>query len=132
MEEYLSYEKLLVWQKAIEWASLVIDLVDKINCNRKHFRLVEQLESRSTSVALNIAEGKGRYSQKEFRQYLYISRGSLYETLSILLIMKNKDWIEEDDYLKIRSQGLEINKMIKSLQYSLTKKIGERNNKLNS
>ena len=112
MEEYLSYEKLLVWQKAIEWASLVIDLVDKIHCNRKHFRLVEQLESSSTSVALNIAEGKGRYSQKEFRQYHYISRESLYETLSLLLIMKNKEWIEEDDYLKIRSQGLEINKMI--------------------
>ena len=125
-EEFLSYEKLLVWEKAIDWASDVIDLVDKINYNRKHYRLIEQLESSSTSVALNIAEGKGRFSQKEFRQYLYISRGSLYETLSLLLIMKKKTWISDEDYNKIRANGLEINKMINSLQFSLTKSIGDR------
>lgn len=125
-EEFLSYEKLLVWKKAIDWASDVIDLVDTINYNRKHYRLIEQLESSSTSVALNIAEGKGRFSQKEFRQYLYISRGSLYETLSLLLIMKKKTWISDEDYNKIRANGLEINKMINSLQFSLTKSIGDR------
>lgn len=72
MDEYLSFEKLLVWQKAIDWSVDVINVVDSINCDRKHFRLIEQLESSSSSVAMNIAEGKGRFSKKEFRQYLYI------------------------------------------------------------
>lgn len=125
-EEYLSFEKLLVWQKAISWSVEVINLVDNINCDRKHYRLIEQLEASAASVALNIAEGKGRYSKKEFRQYLYISRGSLYETLSLLLIMKKKLWINDEDYRTIRIKGLEINKMLNSLQYSLSKSIGDR------
>ena len=37
-----------------------------------HYRLLEQIESSSTSVSMNLAEGKGRYSKKEFIQYCYI------------------------------------------------------------
>lgn len=125
-QEFLSFEKLTIWKKAVEWSVKVIDVVEKMNCDRKHYRLVEQLESSSTSVAMNLAEGKGRYSQKEFRQYIYISRGSLYETLTLLLIMKKKKWISDQDYVSLRSQGLEINKMLNSLQYSPSKSIGDR------
>lgn len=124
--DFLSFEKLTVWKKAVDWSVAVIDVVEKMNCDRKHFRLVEQLESSSTSVAMNLAEGKGRYSQKEFRQYIYISRGSLYETLTLLLIMKKKKWLTNHDYASLRKQGLEINKMLNSLQYSLSKSIGDR------
>ncbi len=60
------YEKLLVWQRAIEWACNIINISEELKTNRKHYRLIEQLESASTSVAMNIAEGKGRYSKKEF------------------------------------------------------------------
>jgi four helix bundle protein len=126
MDEYLSYEKLLVWQKAIDWAVDVINMSDSINCDRKHFRIIEQLESSSSSVAMNIAEGKGRFSKKEFRQYLYISRGSLYETLTLLYIIKKKNWITETDYYKLRKNGLELNKMLNSLQYTISKSIGDR------
>ncbi len=66
-----SFEDLEVWQKAIEFASRVIIISEKIQTDRKHYRLIEQLESASTSIALNIAEGKGRYSKKEFIQFLY-------------------------------------------------------------
>ena len=72
-----SFEDLEVWQKAIEFASKVIGIAENTQTDRKHFRLIEQLESASTSIALNIAEGKGRYSKKEFIQFLYIARGSL-------------------------------------------------------
>lgn len=125
-EEYLSYEKLTIWEKAVEWAVDVIDVVDTIDCNRKHFRLIEQLEASSTSVSMNIAEGKGRWSQKEFRQYLYISRGSLYETLTLLQIMQKKNWITPKMNLELRKKGLELNKMINSLLFSLNKSIGDR------
>jgi len=66
-DSYLGYEKLLVWQRAIEWSCEIINISEKINTERKHYRLIEQLESASTSVAMNIAEGKGRYSKEGIR-----------------------------------------------------------------
>lgn len=71
------FKELIVWQKAMEFADQVLDLTDNLETDRKHYRLIEQLESSVTSVALNIAEGKGINSNKEFIQFLYISRGSL-------------------------------------------------------
>jgi len=56
------FGNLEVWEKAVDFSKRAIDLVEKINTQRKHFRLMEQLRSAATSVALNIAEGKGRYS----------------------------------------------------------------------
>src|SRR3990172_7009574 len=94
-EIWFSFEDLEVWKKAIEFAYKVIQLTEKIDTDRKHYRLIEQLESSSTSIASNIAEGKGRYSKKEFIQFLYIARGSLYETIALLIIFRKKDWIDE-------------------------------------
>ena len=76
--------------------------------SRNHFRIVEQLESAATSVALNIAEGKGRHSKKEFRHFLYIARGSLYETIALLQILLMKRWIESDAYKNIYKDAKEI------------------------
>jgi four helix bundle protein len=61
-----SFEDLEVWQKAVDFAYAVIRLAEEIQTGRKHYRLREQLEAAATSIALNIAEGKGRYSRKEF------------------------------------------------------------------
>jgi four helix bundle protein len=85
-EGKFGYEDLEVWQKAIHWASEIVSLSDGLETNRSHFRLIEQLESACSSVAMNIAEGKGRYSPKEFIQFLYVARGSLYETITLLEI----------------------------------------------
>jgi four helix bundle protein len=71
------FEDLAVWQKAVEFSNKVINLVEDVETNRKHFRLIEQSEASSSSIALNIAEGKGRYSKKEFIQLpavLYMKR----------------------------------------------------------
>lgn len=114
-----SFEDLEVWQKAVDFATIVIDLAEKINTDRKHYRLIEQLESASTSIALNIAEGKGRYSKKEFIQFLYIARGSLYETVTLLIILRKKNWINDAQLEEIRSSGDEIGEMLSSLINSI-------------
>ena len=85
-----AYEDLDVWNKAVDFAVKVIDIVDSINTSRKHFRLLEQIEASSASISANLAEGKGRFSKKEFVQYCYIARGSLYETMTFLEIFKRK------------------------------------------
>ena len=115
------YEDLEVWNKAVEFAVQVIDTVEKISTDRKHYRLLEQIESSSTSVAMNIAEGKGRYSKKEFSHYCYIARGSLYETMTLLEIFRRVKWISDKDYEETVPKGIEIASMIMGLINSLNK-----------
>ena len=115
-----AYEKLDVWNKAVDFAVEVIDIVEDINTDRKHYRLLEQIEASSTSVAQNIAEGKDRFSKKEFVQYLYISRGSLYETMTLLDIFRRKRWIFNDRYSQLELRGKEIASMIKGLINSIS------------
>jgi len=114
-----SFEDLEVWRKAVEFAKGVIELAESVETDRKHFRLIEQLEACSTSVALNIAEGKGRYSKKEFVQFLYIARGSLYETITLLIIFNQNNWISDSQLDEAKALGEEIGKMLSSMITSI-------------
>ncbi|MEA3326755.1 MAG: four helix bundle protein [Chloroflexota bacterium] len=114
-EEQSRYKDLLVWQKSLSFADQVFDLIDHLKTSRKHYRLIEQLESAVTSVPMNIAEGKGRNSQKEFMHFLYIARGSLYETLTLLEIFKLRSWITNDQFDNFEMKSNEIAKMINGL-----------------
>ena len=60
-----AFEKLQVYQRALDFAIDLIEIIDEIDAPRKHDRLIEQIEASSTSVASNISEGKGRYSKKD-------------------------------------------------------------------
>jgi S23 ribosomal protein. len=115
----LGYEKLMVWQRSIEWSCTIINISEELKTDRKHYRLIEQLESASTSVAMNIAEGKGRYSKKEFVQFLFIARGSLYETVTLLEIFHRQEWLESAIFRKLKSDATEIAKMLNSLINSI-------------
>ena len=117
----LGYENLEVWNKAVDFAVKVIDTVDNISTDRKHYRLLEQIESCSTSVSMNLAEGKGRFSKKEFIQYCYIARGSLYETVTLLEIFRRVKWISDSQFQILKSDGIQIASMIKGLINGLKK-----------
>ena len=115
------YENLDVWNKAVDFAVSVVETVDNISTNRKHYRLLEQIESSSTSVSMNLAEGKGRFSKKEFIQYCYIARGSLYETMTLLEIFRRVKWISDSQFQGLSSDGIQIASMIKGLINALKK-----------
>ena len=114
-----SFENLQVYQRTIEYSLMVIEVIDEIRTPRKHFRLIEQLESSSTSIPLNIAEGKGRYSKKEFKHFLYIARGSLFETVTMLTIFVKKGWLGRERYERLYKEGEEINRMLSGLINSI-------------
>jgi four helix bundle protein len=115
------YEDLEVWKRSVDFAVKVIELIETIDTGRKHYRLFEQIEASSTSVSMNLAEGKGRFSQKEFIQYCYIARGSLYETMTLLEIFKREGWISEEEFSSLKFEGIEIASMIKGLINSIYK-----------
>jgi len=108
------------------FANGVIDLIEHLDTNRHHYRLIEQLESAATSIPMNIAEGKGRKSKKEFMQFLYIARGSLYEVLTLLEIFQMRNWVDSDSFRKLELQSNEIGKMINGLIRSLANGTGRR------
>jgi len=70
---------------------------------------------------MNIAEGKGRFSKKEFVQYCYIARGPLYETMTLLEIFRRVKWITDSEYKGLELDGIEIASTIKGLINSLRK-----------
>jgi four helix bundle protein len=118
-ERMFAFEDLLVWQKSIDFAEAVIKTIDQFEAPRKHYRIIEQLEAASISVSSNIAEGKGRFSKKEFTHYLYIARGSLFETVSLLILIRRLTWISEEKLLELKLSGEEIAKMLNSLIRSI-------------
>jgi four helix bundle protein len=118
-EKIFSFQDLKVWHKAVQLAKEVIRAIDELDAPRKHYRLIEQLESASASVAMNIAEGKGRQTTKEFIQFLYIARGSVFEVITLLIILQEVGWIEMDKVKELQALGEEITKMINSLIKSM-------------
>ena len=113
------FKDLTVWIRALEFANKVIELSESLNSNTKHYRLIEQIEAASASVAQNIAEGKGRYSKKEFKQFLYYSRGSLYETITLLNLFALRNWISNEQLVLLEDEANEIGKMINGLINSI-------------
>jgi four helix bundle protein len=114
-----AFQKLDAWQIAVVFADAVISVTEDLQTKRQHYRLVEQLEAASTSIAMNIAEGKGRYSKKEFVHFLYIARGSLYETITLLTIMQRRGWIGDDAVSRLFDQADLVARKIAGLINSL-------------
>ena len=114
-----SFQDLNVWKKAVGFAESVIRTIDELETPRKHYRLIEQLEAASTSVPMNIAEGKGRQTTKDYIHFLYIARGSLFEVVTLLVILKDLEWIQEEKLKKFESEAEEITKMLNALIKSM-------------
>ena len=114
-----SFQDLNVWKKAVGFAESVIRTIDTFETPRKHFRLIEQLEAACTSVPMNIAEGTGRQTTKDYIHFLYIARGSLFEVVTLLVILKDLEWIKEEKLKELESEAEEITKMLNALIKSM-------------
>jgi len=112
------FEKLEVWQLAIDFADFIISLTDSLP-QGKHIRLIGQMESAASSVAQNIAEGKGRQYKKEFIQFLYVAEGSLFEVLTLTVIFKRRGLFTEKDALAVRKRAELIDRKLHGLINSL-------------
>jgi len=112
------FEKLEVWQSAIDLADYIFKLMESFPSN-KHYRLISQMEGAVSSVAQNIAEGKGRQYKREFIQYLYIAEGSLFEVLTLTELLKRNELITLAEAQMIRSKAEIIDRKLHGLINSL-------------
>ena len=96
----------------MELAELVYALTKTFPASEA-FNLVSQIQRSAVSVPSNIAEGKGRGSDKEFRQFLYIARGSLFELRTQLELARRLKYIDSNK--QIIEKIVEVQSMLNTL-----------------
>ncbi len=105
------FEQFETWKRAVEFANAMFDIADALP--QKHqFSLGEQLRRAALSVPTNLAEGSGRNSPKEER-YLYgVAKGSLYEVVSLLVMIGKRGHLSREAYREHYEEADEIAAMI--------------------
>ena len=116
-----TYRDLLVWQKAKALAvEIYRNTQDFPTCEK--YGLTNQLRQAGVSVASNIAEGQGRLTKGEFRQFLGHARGSLLELDTQLAITLELNYLSQAQYEILEQKVYEVlgllNRLLASLQVS--------------
>lgn len=116
-----SYRELVVWQKAMDLATLVYRLTESFP-KREVYGLAAQLRRAGVSVPSNIAEGYGRASRREYLQFLSIAQGSLKELETQVLLSERLTYATSAQASRLLSEAEVIGKMLGSLIRSLKSK----------
>ncbi len=111
------FEKLEVWQKAVDLADEVYRMTREFPDYEK-FGLANQMRRAAVSISSNIAEGSSRESKKDFARFLQIAYGSVMELVSQLHIAQRQDFISKEDARKLYLNCQEIARMISGLKRS--------------
>ena len=114
-----SFKDLVIWQRSIR---LVEDIYETTRAFPKEelYGLSAQLRRSVVSIPSNIAEGFARRHNAEYKQFLYISLGSLAEVSTQLIIATNLGYLREEKSKRLLAEIEEISKMT----MSLIKKLG--------
>lgn len=110
-----SFEDIIAWQKAKELTVVIYELLD----GTKDYGFKDQLQRASVSIMNNIAEGFERQSNKEFRKFLFIAKGSCGEVRSMIRLGEGLGKISGEDSAKLIKLSTEISKMLSGLIKSL-------------
>ncbi|MBN2023155.1 MAG: four helix bundle protein [Pirellulales bacterium] len=107
------FEKLLVYQKAISFADNICTLTRDLP--RSYFFLANQLNRAALSIAANIAEGNGRFTKADRRNFFGIARGSVQECVPLLELAARQGLLESKGHEQLKADLEEIAKMISGL-----------------
>ena len=92
----LSFQRLDVYQRAIELLALVTELVEQVP--RGHAERCDQLSRAAESVVRNIAEGAGRWSEADSAKHYKIARGEAMEAAASLDVLKIRQLVSPQHY----------------------------------
>ena len=112
------FEKLAVWQKAIEFSAQIHELTRKFP-KEELYILSSQIKRATDSIALNIAEGSTGQSNAEFKQFLGYAIRSVIEVVTCLYLGKKRGIVSEGDFTRLYKQAEEIIKMTQGLRNAL-------------
>lgn len=112
------FEKLIVWQKAIDLSADVHHLTKSFP-KEELYILTSQIKRAADSVALNIAEGSTGQSNADFNRFLSYALRSNIEVVSCLYLAQKRDLIDQVNFDLIYNKCKEILVMINALRFSL-------------
>jgi four helix bundle protein len=119
MEISKSFFNLWTWKTAHQLTLEIYKLTRNFPAEEKYC-LVSQMRSAASSVPINIAEGTGRGTARDFIRFLIQARGSVQEVVYQIYLAKSLGYISEAEYCFLDDQynrlGAAINNQIKSLQ----------------
>lgn len=102
------FEQITAWQKA----RVLNIIVYKTFSNCKDFSFKNQIERASVSIMNNIAEGFERHTNKEFKNFLYISKGSCGEVRSMIYLALDLNYVNKKTFDDIYENSVEISKIL--------------------
>lgn len=109
-------------EKSDKFAHLVYEITKKFPKDEL-YGTTSQLRRAALSIPLNITEGFARRAVRSYRQYLYISYGSLKEAKYLLYFAYKEKYLSQDDYKELIMLSDEIGKMLWTAIKNLTQKI---------
>jgi len=113
-----SYKELIVLQKAMELVTEIYRATEKFP-KEEIYGLTGQLRRAAVSVPSNIAEGQGRKSKGEFRQFLGTARGSLLEAETQIQIAVNLGYIAQAEAERLIDMTMEVARLLNGLISSI-------------
>lgn len=107
------FEKLEVYQKALTFADDVAAFTEKFP--RGYYFLIDQLNRAALSIATNLAEGNGRFTKPDRKNFFIIARGSVQECVPLLEIAHRRGFLDGTAHDRLRQELETIAKMISGL-----------------
>ncbi len=116
-----NFRQLEIWKNGIQIVKQVYILSQQLPSEEK-FGLRSQLTRAAVSIPSNIAEGCSRNSEIEFKRFLEIAMGSLFEVETQLTISQELEFISERDLKSIfellNKEAKMINSLINKIKHS--------------
>ena len=106
-----SFEDIISWQKSQYLAKIIYGLFK----DNKDYSFKDQIQRAVVSISNNIAEGFERKSNNEFKQFLFIAKGSCGEVRSMVNLAISLRYISDEDFKEIYTLTIEISKLISGL-----------------
>jgi four helix bundle protein len=114
MSQVKSYQELIVWRKSMDLVEDVYQITSTLP-NTEQWGLISQIRRAAISIPSNIAEGFGRLSPGEYKHFLSISRGSLMELETQLVLCKRLGYINQIEMDNLLAKTEEVGKILTTL-----------------
>ena len=118
MSKVQSFKDLIIWQKSHQLTLKIYKLTKQFPDAEK-FGITSQIRRAAYSIPSNIVEGHSWNSNKEFKYFLSIAKGSLSELEYFLILNKDLEYIAVDEFKEFDAKVVEISKIL----YSFTKNL---------